>query len=120
MDSGVVLACVGELARLLNAGEAGTWPSERNHMSHRKTNFRSARRLAALGLIGATFVAGSVLAGASPASASGVYVCYSYTPVNYPNGNPATYYPFPDGVQGDRCSSQNGGGGAGLDLPINP
>jgi hypothetical protein len=75
--------------------------------------------MAALGLVSATLAGGAVIAGASPASAQGVYVCYSYTPVNYPNGNPATYYPFPDGVQGDRCSSQDGGG-AGIDLPINP
>jgi hypothetical protein len=74
-------------------------------------------RTATLGLVGAGMVGGVVLAGAAPAMASGVYACYSYTPVNYPNGNPATYYPFPDGVQTSRCSSQDGGG-AGIELPL--
>lgn len=67
----------------------------------------------------ATATLGLTAAVATPAQADGVYVCWSWTEINNPsNGYTITYYPFPDGVQDERCSSQGGGGGAGADLPL--
>jgi hypothetical protein len=82
-----------------------------------RPSLRTAQRASAVLALGAAVFGGGLITTASPASASGVYVCYQYSPINYPNGQPLTYYPFPDGVQGDRCSSASGGG-AGTELPF--
>ncbi len=47
----------------------------------------------------------------------GVYVCYTNNKVTNTNpytGTTTTYYPYPDGVQTTRCSSQQGGVGLPL------
>ena len=70
--------------------------------------------------VGTLVVASMGAVFAAPASAAGVYVCYSATEdikADYPGilggGNIVTL-PAPDGVQTTRCAN----GGAGADLPI--